>query len=279
MIDFSLVPFCRGSAPVLLALLVFSSSCKDNKDSQVDAGLPTTTTAHVDAAIAAAVDITQCAGCQLTAQQAWTFEGIFADSACTDPLAQLAPSACAVVPALGQQNITYSDAVGGRKVGEAATVTLVEQVAAATPRYRKAGTACVRANESAIDITPPGCAGQRVCRDATGALACTNCRTFANGCPDFEETRMYATVTDPVAKGAAGQGGNATVIRLRQCCAALGAEAKRLGASPEAGMIAAAAAQCNTLAAAAGPNGTAPELGALRSLLAGRNVPAICAGL
>jgi hypothetical protein len=32
------------------------------------------------------------------------------------------------------------------------------------------------------------------------------------------------------------------------------------------------------LVRAAGPSGTAPELGALRAALAGRNLPAVCAG-
>jgi hypothetical protein len=68
------------------------------------------------------------------------------------------------------------------------------------------------------------------------------------------------------------------VLRLKQCCSALNAEAKRMGASPEAGMFAAAATQCNTLASQVGPTGTAPELGVLRGLLAGRNIPAICGG-
>jgi hypothetical protein len=71
---------------------------------------------------------------------------------------------------------------------------------------------------------------------------------------------------------------NANVARLKQCCNALAAEAKRMGSSPEAGMFSAAAAQCSTLAAQAGPAGTAPELGVLRGLLTGRNIPAICAG-
>ena len=51
-----------------------------------------------------------------------------------------------------------------------------------------------------------------------------------------------------------------------------------MGSSPEAGMLSSAAAQCTALVTAAGPNGTAPELGAIRTALAGRNVPAICAG-
>jgi hypothetical protein len=71
---------------------------------------------------------------------------------------------------------------------------------------------------------------------------------------------------------------NTNVLRLKQCCNALAAEAKRMGSSPEAGMFTAAAAQCTAMASQIAPNGTAPELGALRGLLAGRNVPAVCAG-
>lgn len=75
-----------------------------------------------------------------------------------------------------------------------------------------------------------------------------------------------------------GKAVNTNVARLKQCCNTLAAEAKRMGSSPEASMFTTAAAQCSTLAAQAGPSGTAPELGVLRSALAGRNIPAICAG-
>jgi hypothetical protein len=68
------------------------------------------------------------------------------------------------------------------------------------------------------------------------------------------------------------------VARLRQCCGQLRTQAKAMGASPEAGMLIAAAAQCDGLAAQAGPNASAPELGILRTALAGRNIPGICAG-
>ena len=39
-----------------------------------------------------------------------------------------------------------------------------------------------------------------------------------------------------------------------------------------------AAAQCSAMAGQAGATGNAPELGVLRTLLAGRTVPAVCAG-
>lgn len=85
--------------------------------------------------------------------------------------------------------------------------------------------------------------------------------------------------TGPDAKPKySGPAVNPNVARLKQCCAALGNQAKALGSSPEAGMFTAAAAQCSTLAAQAGASGTAPEMGVLRGLLAGRNIPAICAG-
>ncbi len=260
-----------------LSLLALAPACKEKTPEIPDAGA--VTAAPLEAGPAQIADTSQCPGCQLAAQQAWTFQGIYRDSACTDPLVQQAPPACAPVPALGSASVTYVEEVGGRKAGESATVELTEQIAPTAARYRKSGTKCVRADESAVDLTPMGCAGQKVCRDATGALACASCRTFPNGCPDFEETRIYAAVNDPQIKkapGTAAAGGN--LARLRQCCAALAAEAKRLGSSPEAGMLNTAAQQCNTLVTAAGPTGTAPELGAIRTALAGRNVPAICAG-
>lgn len=37
---------------------------------------------------APAVDLSQCAGCQLAPIPAWTFEGIYKDATCTEPLAQ-----------------------------------------------------------------------------------------------------------------------------------------------------------------------------------------------
>ncbi|MCA9586416.1 MAG: hypothetical protein KC657_13755 [Myxococcales bacterium] len=273
--------FSPGPVALLSVLAIAASpACKD-KDKDTGAGLVVdagVTSAAVPSA-APAVDINQCPGCQLAPVQAWEFAGVYKDPACTEPLAQVSTPACAAVPALGQVSLTYVDEVGKRKAGATGTVTLTAQVTADMPRYRKSGKNCVKANEAAVDITPGSCAGQRVCRDASGALACAGCRTFTSGCPDFEETRMYATIDDPELGGTkTAGGGNANLARLRQCCAALAAEARRLGASPEAGVLMSAAAQCNALVAQAGPSGNAPELGALRGMLAGRNVPAVCSG-
>lgn len=68
------------------------------------------------------------------------------------------------------------------------------------------------------------------------------------------------------------------VARLKQCCNQLSIQAKAMANSPEGGMFQQAAAQCNTMAASLGPNAQAPEMGAIKALLAGRNIPAVCAG-
>ncbi len=80
----------------------------------------------------------------------------------------------------------------------------------------------------------------------------------------------------PVYKGPAV---NTNVLRLRQCCNALAAEAKKNPTSPEAATLAGIAAQCTILANQVGPSGNAPEFATLRGLLKGRTIPAGCAGL
>lgn len=262
---------------VPLALIVACGNKPGAGLVQVEAG--STAAAPADAG-PATVDINTCAGCSLVAAQSWTFQGVYSDDKCTTPLAQLDVTACMPVPTLAPTAITYDDPIGGRKANETAqNIALTAQVTGDTARYRKTDHGCVRANETATPITPASCAGQRVCRDASGALTCTNCRTITGGCPDLEETRMYATVNDPEIKGTVAPQGNSNLEKLRQCCTALGNQAKSMGASPEAGMIASYAAQCLLLVQQAGPSGTAPELGALRTVLKNGNVPAICKNL
>lgn len=94
----------------------------------------------------------------------------------------------------------------------------------------------------------------------------------------MEEDAGDAGADADAGKKATGPYVPTNVVRLRQCCAQLRTQAKAMGASPEAGMLTAAAAQCDTMAAQVGPSGTAPELGALKALLAGRNLPAVCSG-
>ncbi len=262
---------------ILLSFVLLGCPNKDNKDHGVVAATDAAATPPASAS-AAQVDLSKCTGCALAPQASWTFEGIFADPQCTIPVAQIDVPACGNVPALGQTSLSWVDDFGPHKPSDQANVTLSTEVAPQSARFRKNAKSCVKANETATNVAPPGCSGQRICRDANGALTCGSCRLLQSGCPDYEESRLYATFDDPAAKTAGGGGGGGNLARLQQCCAALAAQAKALGPSPEAGLITQAAAQCSALVAQAGPSGNAPELGVIRNLLAGRNVPAICAG-
>lgn len=262
-----------AAAPVLFVLVACSNSHPTGL--VAEAGAPIVTTS-VDAAAPATADLSQCAGCSTVAAQSWVFQGIYKDDKCTVPLAQIDTPACAPVAAVGPASVTFTDRFGAHAANSTANITLTEQVAADVARFRKTPEGCTRANEMATDITPINCAGQRVCRDATGVLVCANCRTFGNGCPDFEETRTYAAIQD-TPSAVAPKNGN--LEKLKACCNALAAQGKSLGASPEGMTLITYSQQCLALVAQAGPSGNAPELGPLRGYLAGANIPAVCKGL
>lgn len=96
--------------------------------------------------------------------------------------------------------------------------------------------------------------------------------------PLEEDAGADADADADAAKKATGPFVPTNVARLRQCCGQLRTQAKAMGASPEAGFLISAAAQCDGLAAQAGPGANAPELGILKAALAGRNIPPVCAG-
>ena len=71
-----------------------------------------------------------------------------------------------------------------------------------------------------------------------------------------------------------GGGYNTNQLKIRQCCAAMRAQAKVLGASsPEAVQIVGLAAQCDMFASQIGPQGNAPELNQLRQMLKSAQAP------
>ena len=74
---------------------------------------------------------------------------------------------------------------------------------------------------------------------------------------------------------AGGGGLSNNQARAKQCCTALRAAGKT---DP---MLSAFAAQCDMVAMQIGPTsgGQAPEFAALRNLLKGHNIPAVCSGL
>lgn len=91
----------------------------------------------------------------------------------------------------------------------------------------------------------------------------------------IEELDAGQPDADAAPKKYTGPAVNPNTARIKQCCNALRAESKKQGNPPE---IAAAIGSCDQIAAAAGTTGNAPELGALKALMAGRTLPAVCAG-
>jgi hypothetical protein len=69
---------------------------------------------------------------------------------------------------------------------------------------------------------------------------------------------------------------NANQAKIMACCSAMRAEARKLGASPEAFQLTAAAQQCDVFAKQVGPAGNAPELNQLRQVLRSVKLPAAC---
>jgi hypothetical protein len=98
---------------------------------------------------------------------------------------------------------------------------------------------------------------------------------------DEDAGEADASDAAPAHPAAHGAGLNTNQSRAKQCCNALRAQAKQLGASPEANMLIGFATTCDTLALQVGPTagGQAPELAPLRAMLKGHTLPAVCQGL
>jgi hypothetical protein len=218
-----------------------------------------------------------CLPCTGNPPTGWFFYKQFADAQCKQPIAQAMFDSCADVTVPAQIDVTFADAWGRRKYLEAAKVEKVAEVASTTGVYRLNEAGCVPADSAPLKLAPAACSGKKVCRTEAGELACDGCRTLPNGCPAYEPS-LVRVVFEDKGTPAAGGGGGTNVARLKQCCNQLAIQAKAMPNSPEGGLFQQAAAQCNAMASSLGPNVNAPELGALKTLLAGRNIPAICAG-
>jgi hypothetical protein len=266
----------RALSTSLLALFAFAISiaaCTSKPDNTVEGGIVMTT---AEAAAPTGVTPT-CLPCSAAAPAGWAFYNQYADAQCKTPVAQAVFEACADVNVPAQIEVTFGDGLGARKAGQKAQVNKTADVAGNTGVYRKNNEgACVAADVSAVKLAPAGCTGKKVCRNAAGELVCDGCATLSTGCPAYEQSLVRVSFEDKGAPAGAGGGGNAA--RLKQCCNQLAIQAKAMPNSPEGGLFQQAAAQCNAMAASLGPNGNAPELGAIKTLLAGRNIPAVCAG-
>jgi hypothetical protein len=91
----------------------------------------------------------------------------------------------------------------------------------------------------------------------------------------MDEDAGSAVDAAPAVHHAGGPGQTTNQIRAKQCCAALKSQA---GSDPS---LAAIVGMCNAVAAQLGPSsqGEAPEFAAVRAMLKGHNIPAICQGL
>jgi hypothetical protein len=82
----------------------------------------------------------------------------------------------------------------------------------------------------------------------------------------------------PPKKHYGGQPSNGNAAAIKQCCAAMRAQAKSLGTSPEANQLVSAAQICDTFAIAA-TSGNAPEFAMVRNALKGHQLPTACQGI
>lgn len=255
---------------VVVALIV---GCNSRNDGTPDAGIVMTTAE----ASTPSQPAQTCLPCTGTPPSGWAFYNQFADVQCKQPIAQAVFEGCADINVPAQIDVTFGDALGARKAGTKAPMNKTADVAGNAGVYRKNNEgACVAADVGGVKLAPAGCTGKKVCRNAAGELVCDGCATLSTGCPAYDSSLVRVVFEDKGATG--GTGGNTNVARLKQCCNQLAIQAKAMPNSPEGGLFAQAAAQCNATAASLGPNANAPELGALKTLLAGRNLPAVCAG-
>ena len=104
---------------------------------------------------------------------------------------------------------------------------------------------------------------------------------FVMGCPKKQPPVVDAGdegdgAPDAGPKKWTGPGVNPNQAKIQMCCRAMRAQAKTLGASPEAFQLTAAAAQCDVFAKQVGPAGNAPELNQLRQVLRSVKLPNGC---
>lgn len=264
----------RALAFVSLGVAISIAACTSKPDNTVEGGIVMTT---ADAAAPTGTGaLPTCLPCSAAAPAGWAFYNQYSDAQCKTPVAQAVFESCADVNVPAQIDVTFGDSLGARKAGQKAQVNKGADIAGNVGVYRKNNEgACVAADVSAVKIAPAGCTGKKVCRNAAGELVCDGCATLSTGCPAYEQSLVRVAFEDKGAPAGTG-GGNAA--RLKQCCNQLAIQAKAMPNSPEGGLFQQAAAQCNAMAASLGPNANAPELGAIKTLLAGRNIPAVCAG-
>jgi hypothetical protein len=127
----------------------------------------------------------------------FAFSGTFADAKCTEPIALRLAAACVPVVTTGLVSVSLNDSLGTHKPGEALQGQLRRQLGPdeAKHMFTKEGGACKPLPPTTEKVTPLGCEGKRVCRNAANELSCDSCRVvpITQGCPDWEGSRTFIT--------------------------------------------------------------------------------------
>ena len=135
-----------------------------------------------------------CIPCDRPSTRAFVFVGDYIDSHCTQPIVHADIVACAPVEIGSKTLVTYEEPFARRKAGERVATKLVRQATATevSRMFQKRGGKCAPFDAQGFKLAPTGCEGKKVCRNATGDLACSNCRLLNDGCPDYVPTRVFA---------------------------------------------------------------------------------------
>jgi hypothetical protein len=94
--------------------------------------------------------------------------------------------------------------------------------------------------------------------------------------PLVDEAGVEDAAPEAAPKKYTGPAINPNQQKIAQCCAAMRAQAKLLGQSPEGFQLNAAAMYCDTVEKQVGPLGTAPEFAQIRAMLKTVKLPSAC---
>ncbi len=139
-----------------------------------------------------------CAPCDRSGAPAFTFGGNYLDPSCTQPVVHADVVPCAPIVASGNTMVAYAQPVARHKAGERATTHLIRQTTASEVArlFHKLDGRCTAFPAIGFKVAPDGCDGKKICRNATGDLACGTCRLLNDGCPDYVATRVFALVSN-----------------------------------------------------------------------------------
>jgi len=138
-------------------------------------------------------------------------------------------------------------------------------------------TAVFLAFTTIVPVLMMGCPKKEPMVEDAGAPPTAALPDVTELAPLSDDAGPDADAAPEAGKKLSGGGGyNSNQLKIKECCNAMRAQAKQMGASPEAFQINALAAQCDMFATQVGPQGTAPELNQLRQMLKSVKLPVGC---